>query len=59
VRISEREANLAERLLEGASFGDACDAAHTPDGSSLDEIAVEAARLLVDACRRGLVVRVA
>lgn len=58
-RLGEREAELAERLLAGASFGDACGAVHALEGSDLAVIAVVAARLLVDACRRGLVVRVA
>ncbi len=57
-RIGEREADLTETLLAGASFGEACDAAHARDRSDLSEIALEAARIVVGACRRGLVLRV-
>ncbi len=46
-RISEREADLAERLIAGRSFAEACE-----DG---DDLAIAAAQLLVNACRRGLV----
>ena len=56
-RVSEREADFAEQLLGGASFGQACDELHTRGGADLAELAVEAARLLVDAGRRGLIVR--
>jgi hypothetical protein len=57
-RIGEREAGLVEALLAGASFGEACEAARAGGGSDLSEIALEAVRTLVDACRRGLVLRV-
>ncbi|MEX2205031.1 MAG: DUF692 family multinuclear iron-containing protein [Myxococcota bacterium] len=57
-RISEREADLAERLLAGASFGEACEAAHARSTADLPELAVEAARLLAGSCRSGLVLRV-
>jgi hypothetical protein len=56
-QIGALEAELAERLLAGARFGNACDEVRTRDGSSLDEVAVVAVALLVDACRRGLVLR--
>ena len=58
-RITEREADLGEALLAGASFGAACEAAHARSRADLAEIAVVAARLLVDTCRRGLVLRIA
>ena len=56
-RISAREAEVTQALLAGASFGEACDAAHARDGSDLAAIGLEAVRILVEACRRGLVLR--
>ena len=57
-RISEREADLSERLLAGASFSEACEAAAAKEGAELAETALDAVRILVDASRRGLVLRV-
>jgi uncharacterized protein (UPF0276 family) len=56
-RIGEREAELAESLFAGASFAETCEAAHARSGAELAHLAVEAARLLVDVCRSGLVLR--
>ncbi len=56
-RISALEAELAERLLAGATFAETCEGTHERSGTDLAELAVTGARLLVDACRSGLILR--
>ncbi len=57
-RVSEREANLLERMVGGAGFAGACESVRIREGAELSEIALDATRVLVGACRRGLVLRV-
>jgi hypothetical protein len=56
-RISEREADLLSSLVAGRCFADACELAQAQAGTDLTDLAVEAALLLVDASRLGLVLR--
>ncbi len=56
-RISGRETELLSSLVAGRSFAESCEAAQSMDGSDLAEIALDAVRLLVSACERGLILR--
>jgi uncharacterized protein (UPF0276 family) len=57
-RLSEVEACVLEALLAGRSFGSACALAERSTGVGEGELVTAAARILLTACSRGLVVRV-